>query len=147
MCCDKQSAFHKVPFQGILRQAQDDIFKLPVAFYSIDFVELYRRHSNVNCSQPSTNIAYEHVETAFGGVMLSAGKACFVGLVDCILLDQLYTVVRCFQYVMLSAVETSPGTDTLFSCNKPCNVCRHKHSTHLAHEPMEQASPAGTETM
>ena len=44
---------------------------------------------------------YRHI--GFPNVMLSAGKACFVVLVDCILLDQSYTVVRCFQHVMLSA--------------------------------------------
>ena len=30
----------------------------------------------------------------------------------------------------------------MFSCNKPCNACLHKHSTNLAHEPTEQTTPA-----
>ena len=50
------------------------------------------------------------VARVVGNVMLSAGKACFVGLVDCILLDQSYTVVRCFQHVMLSGAKRSRNT-------------------------------------
>ena len=50
--------------------------------------------------------------------MLSAGKAYFVGLVDCIQFDQSYTVVRCFQCVMLSGTKCSrniPGNGHLVS--------------------------------